>query len=58
MLSDYERVAHMTTAQKIVGGAVLIGVVTAATLPGRQTVPALKATQGLVQGETNTLIEG
>lgn len=48
----------MTTAQKVVGGAVLIGVVTAATLPGRQTVPAINATKGLVTGETNTLIEG
>lgn len=48
----------MSTAQKIVGGAVLIGVITASTLPGRQTVPAINAGSNLLKGETNTLIEG
>jgi hypothetical protein len=48
----------VTTGQKVVGGAVLIGVITAATLPGRQTVPVLNAGKSLVTGETNTLIEG
>lgn len=49
---------ELTTAQKVVGGAILIGVITAATLPGRQTVPVLNAGKNLITGETNTLIQG
>jgi hypothetical protein len=48
----------VSTAQKIVGGAILIGVITAATLPGRQTVSVVNAGKQLLTGETNTLIEG
>jgi hypothetical protein len=48
----------MSTVQKWIGGLIMIGVITAATLPNRQTVPVLNATKNLVTGSENTAIEG
>lgn len=44
----------MTVAQKIAGGVVVAMVLTAALLPGRQTVPALNALTGLAKGTIST----
>lgn len=48
----------MTTAQKFAAGLILIGVITAATLPGRQTVAVLGGAQKLISGTTHTAITG
>lgn len=48
----------MTTLQKLAAGAVLAGVITAATLPGRQTVPVIGAIQKLFSGAGHTVITG
>jgi hypothetical protein len=48
----------MSTVQKWVGGLILIGVITAATLPNRQTVPVINAGANLLKGTENTAIEG
>jgi hypothetical protein len=48
----------MSLAQKIAGGLVLIGLVTAATLPGRQTASVIKAAGGAFQGAESTAITG
>ena len=44
----------MTAVQKFLGGIILIGVITAATLPGRQTASVIGATQGLLSGTLKT----
>lgn len=48
----------MTTAQKFAAGLIVIGVITAATLPGRQTVGVLGGAQKLIQGSEHTAITG
>lgn len=48
----------MGTAQKFVGGLILIGVITALTLPGRQTSSVLSAGQKFVSGTLHTSITG
>lgn len=48
----------MTVAQKFAAGLILIGVITAATLPGRQTVAVLNAGQKLISGAEGTAIQG
>lgn len=48
----------MTTAQKFVAGLILIGVITAATLPGRNTVGVINAGANLVRGSESTAITG
>lgn len=48
----------MTTAQKFMAGLIAIGVVTAATLPGRQTVAVAGSLQKLVSGTEHTAITG
>lgn len=48
----------MTAAQKFVGGLVLIGVITALALPGRQTASVLGASQKLISGTLHTAITG
>lgn len=40
----------MSLAQKFVGGLVFIGVVTALTLPDRQTVPVINAGGNFLRG--------
>jgi hypothetical protein len=44
--------------QKAVAGLILIGVITAATLPGRNTVGVLGGIKGLVTGAESTAITG
>ncbi len=48
----------MSTAQKWVAGIIAIGMITAATLPGRQTVAVLGAGQRLLSGSEATAITG
>jgi hypothetical protein len=48
----------MSTVQKFVAGMVLIGVITAATLPGRSTVGVINSVKGLVTGSEHTAITG
>lgn len=48
----------MSTAQKFLAGLIAIGVITAMTLPGRQTVPVLGGVQKLVSGTEDTAIRG
>jgi hypothetical protein len=48
----------MTVAQKIAAGLILIGVITAATLPGRQTVAVVQAGQKFLSGAEHTAITG
>lgn len=48
----------MSVAQKFVGGLILIGVITAATLPGRNTVGVLGGVQRLISGTEHTAITG
>jgi hypothetical protein len=48
----------MTTAQKVAGGVVVVMVLTAVLLPGRQTVPVLNATKNLATGVEHTAITG
>jgi hypothetical protein len=48
----------MTTVQKFAGGLILIGVITALVLPGRQTVPVIGAATGLIRGSESTAITG
>jgi hypothetical protein len=51
-------VGNGSPAAKWIAGLVLIGVITAATLPGRQTVPVINAGSNLLKGSLNTAIEG
>jgi hypothetical protein len=46
------------TLEKFLMGLVAIGFATAILLPGRQTVPAVKAAGGFVQGGLRTAITG
>jgi hypothetical protein len=48
----------MPTAQKFVGGIVVVMVLTALLLPGRQTVPVLNATKNLTTGVIHTAETG
>jgi hypothetical protein len=48
----------MTTAQKFFGGLILIGVITAATLPGRKTASVINAGQKFISGAEHTAITG
>jgi len=48
----------MSFAEKALGVIAMIGVITALTLPGRQTVPVLKATQQLGSGVLHTAETG
>lgn len=48
----------MSTAQKIAVGLVAIGLVTAATLPGRQTANVLLAGGKALSGAESTAITG
>lgn len=48
----------MTTLQKLGFVVVLTGLVTAATLPGRQTVPVINAGRRLFTGAESTAISG
>jgi hypothetical protein len=48
----------MGTVQKWAAGLILIGVITAATLPNRQTVPVIGAVTNLVRGSESTAITG
>jgi hypothetical protein len=48
----------MSIAQKWAAGLILIGLVTAATLPGRQTVPVANAARKFVTGSEATAITG
>lgn len=48
----------MTTLQKIAVGLVTIGLVTAATLPGRQTANVILAGGKAFQGAESTAITG
>jgi len=49
---------HGTPVQVIAGGLILIGVITAATLPGRQTVGVINAGKNLLTGAQHTAITG
>lgn len=44
----------MSTAQKAVGGVLLIALVATLTLPGRQTVPVINAFSSFTQGTLGT----
>jgi hypothetical protein len=46
------------TLQTFVAGLVAIGMLTAILLPGRQTVPVLKAAGGVLSGSLGTAIKG
>jgi hypothetical protein len=46
------------TLQTFVAGLVAIGMITALTLPGRQTPQVLKAAGGVLQGGLKTAISG
>lgn len=48
----------MTPLQKGIAGLVLIGVITAATLPGRSTVGVINAGKELLTGAEHTAITG
>lgn len=48
----------MSAAEKIALAIVGIGMVTALTLPGRNTVGVINAIKGLFQGSLNTAIVG
>lgn len=48
----------MTTAQKFVAILGVVGVITAATLPGRQTVAVINGLQKLVSGTLHTAETG
>ena len=48
----------MSIAQNWAAGLILIGLVTAATLPGRQTVPVINAGRKLISGTESTAITG
>lgn len=48
----------MNTVEKIAMGVVTIGLVTALTLPGRQTAPIINALSSLFQGSLRTAISG
>lgn len=48
----------MTVVQKFAGGLILIGVITAVVLPGRQTVPVIGALTSLITGSEATAIKG
>ncbi len=48
----------MTVAQKIAAGLVAAMVITALTLPGHKTVPALNAGKNLLVGAEHTAITG
>jgi hypothetical protein len=48
----------MPVAQKIAAGLVAAMVATAVLLPGRQTVPVIKAGQNLLTGAEHTAITG
>ena len=48
----------MTTVQKFIGGLVLIGVITALALPGRQSSSVIGASQKLISGTLHTAITG
>jgi hypothetical protein len=48
----------MSVAKKFGAGLILIGVITAMTLPNRQTVPVLGAVTKLVTGSEHTAITG
>lgn len=48
----------MTAVQKFLAGLIAIGVITAATLPGRQTVAVLGGVQKLISGTEHTAITG
>lgn len=48
----------MSDVQKFVSGLILIGVITALALPGRQTTAVIGAVSGLIQGTENVAIKG
>ncbi len=48
----------MNALEKFLMGLVGIGMATALLLPGRQTVPAVRAATGFVQGGLRTAITG
>lgn len=48
----------MTTLERFLVGLTAIGMATAVLLPGRQTVPAIKAATGFVQKPLATAITG
>ena len=48
----------MGTVQKFFGGLILIGVITALVLPGRQTASVIGAAQKFVSGTEHTAITG
>jgi hypothetical protein len=48
----------MNNATKVALAVVTVGMITAATLPDRQTVGVIGAIQKLFQGSLNTAIEG
>jgi hypothetical protein len=48
----------MSVLEKFVGGLIIIGVITAATLPDRQTPKVINAGQGFLQGGLRTAITG
>lgn len=48
----------MSALERFLVGIVAIGMATAVLLPGRQTVPAIKAATGFVQKPLRTAITG
>lgn len=48
----------MTTIQKFLAGIVAIGMITAATLPDRQTAKIITAGGGALKGVLGTVISG
>lgn len=48
----------MSVLEKFVGGLIVIGILTAAFLPDRQTPQVIKAGTGFVQGGLRTAITG
>lgn len=48
----------MSTLERFLTGLIAIGLATAVLLPGRQTVPAIRAAGGFVQGGLKTAITG
>jgi hypothetical protein len=48
----------VTPIQKFAGGLIMIGVITALVLPGRQTVPVINAATALIRGSESTAITG
>lgn len=48
----------MSTLEKFLSGLIIIGIITAATLPDRQTPKVINAATGFVQGGLRTSITG